>query len=169
LGKCTVEAPDCAWSTCHDDNAFIENLLEHVAERICVDMDSVSIIGFSNGGMLSFELAGTTLAGKITAVLPQYALPLLDGLKVPDELFGTSFLYLGGRSDTLIPPDGILEGFPWYYDNYTHCLAAYAKVNGCDATSVVAKTPVDGQDGMECIEHPNCASGKRMCTIHREV
>jgi poly(3-hydroxybutyrate) depolymerase len=125
-------------------------------------MDSIFLLGFSNGGMVSYEIAGTTLQGKISAILPQYSLPMRGGLKVPETLRQTSFLYMGGRADTLIPPAGEIPGTGWFYESYETCLAAYAVVNGCDPTTVTAATPFDGQDGLSCIEHAYCASGRRV-------
>jgi poly(3-hydroxybutyrate) depolymerase len=159
LGKCTVADPSCGWSTCYDDATFVSNLLDYISNKICMDLDSVFLLGFSNGGMVSYEIAGSTLAGKVSAVLPQFALPMKERLFVPEALSGTSFLYMGGRNDRLIPPTGELPGEGWFYESYTTCLSEYAAVNGCDENATGAITPLDGENGLGCIEHLNCATG----------
>jgi poly(3-hydroxybutyrate) depolymerase len=41
LGKCTTESTKCSWSSCYDDADFVANLLDHVSERMCIDLDTV--------------------------------------------------------------------------------------------------------------------------------
>eukprot|EP00935_MAST-01C_sp_MAST-1C-sp1_P002820 g2820.t1 len=167
-GACTISDTSCAWSTCYDDTQFIAELIDEVAARLCVDLNRVFVVGQSNGAMLSWELAGTTLQHKVAAIMPMYGLPLLGNLKVPSADSSISVLYMGGRQDLLIPPTGSCadmsqsDSCGWLYEPHTTCLREYAKVHGCTVDAVTVATPVDGQDNMACVEYPNCASGKRV-------
>ena len=60
------------------------------------------VTGFSNGGMLSFTLA-ESLGNQIAGVVPVFGLPVIGYLGVPPAI---PYLYLSGRDDRVIPPEG---------------------------------------------------------------
>jgi polyhydroxybutyrate depolymerase len=50
-------ADTCDYTTCVDDVAFIEALLDSLEASFCVNLDRVYVVGFSNGAMLTYDLA----------------------------------------------------------------------------------------------------------------
>lgn len=52
LSECSA----CAWSTCHSDVAFLEELFTTLHNELCLDMDANFLTGMSNGGMLTYHV-----------------------------------------------------------------------------------------------------------------
>ncbi len=63
------EPTRCTWATCHDDVGFIEALLDHLEEALCLDLDRVYATGMSNGGMFVHRL-GCELPERFGPQLP---------------------------------------------------------------------------------------------------
>jgi hypothetical protein len=58
--------------------------------------------------MVAFQIAAG-IPGKIAATVPVFGLPLIGGLKVPDELADVSYMFLSGRQDRVVTIDGSLS------------------------------------------------------------
>lgn len=102
---------------------------------------------------MAYEVAAG-IPDKIAATVPVFGLPLIGGLKVPNQLADVAYMFLSGRQDRVVPIDGSVSNQGWYYINHKEASEMYANVHGCSATTRVVKTPVDGgQDNMECVEH----------------
>ncbi len=84
------DAQGCDWTTCVDDLGFITALLDTLEQHLCVDLNRVFATGFSNGGLLTYQLA-MSLSNRIAAVaavaggihpgflkVPAHPLALLD-------------------------------------------------------------------------------------------
>jgi poly(3-hydroxybutyrate) depolymerase len=166
LGKCTGNFAEakCGWSTCYDDTHMTAALLEHIGDRMCVDLDQVLITGASNGGMVAFTIAAA-IPDKIKFVVPIFGLPLVGHLNVPDQLVNVPYLFLSGRQDRVVPIDGTESDQGWFYVTAAEAARAYAEVHGCDLTPQLLKTPFDGGNkNFECTEHPNCKSLGKVVT-----
>ena len=67
--KAAGECSRCGWSTCHDDVAFIDQLIDAVKAQHNTDPRRVYLTGASNGGMMVHYLAHK-LPHKLAAVVP---------------------------------------------------------------------------------------------------
>lgn len=45
----------CDWTTCYDDAAFTEAILDSIEADYCIDTKRVFAAGYSNGGMMAYE------------------------------------------------------------------------------------------------------------------
>lgn len=161
LGKCTITEKNCGWSTCYDDVHFTAELIEHVGDRACIDLDAVFVSGASNGGMASFTVADG-IPGVVAGVVPVFGLPLRGHLGTAPAI---PYMFLSGRQDRVVPIDGSLSDQGWYYVSAVDAAAAYAKANGCSGDTVAMATPYDGGAiNLACTEHPDCAGDTAVLT-----
>ena len=104
LGRCRGR---CNWSTCHDDLAFIDQLIKTLT---VVDADRIFMVGESNGAMFVHYLL-SEFPGRFVAAAPVFGQPLLGYmvgsqyqlLLQKSRAARTSILQLHDRSDTIIP------------------------------------------------------------------
>jgi poly(3-hydroxybutyrate) depolymerase len=47
----------CSWTTCFNDVEFVDALMEHMKENLCLDMDEIYTSGGSNGAMFTYYLS----------------------------------------------------------------------------------------------------------------
>lgn len=135
--KAGVACGLCDWSTCYDDVAFVQAILDAAT---CVDRSHVFIYGESNGGMMVHHLI-TALPGVFKAAVPVFALPLLgymsgskyEMLRYPAEVAKTSLFALHDLQDTTIPLEG-MSADGWYYEPFTRVMGAHAALRGCETT-----------------------------------
>ncbi len=97
-----------------DDVGFIAAVIDDVAARLSVDLDRIYMVGFSNGGMLTYRFAAerssvvaavapmaASIGGRASADIPLWVLPK-PAAKVPVIVFhgldDDSVPYLGGQS-----------------------------------------------------------------------
>jgi len=52
LNLCTV----CSWTTCYNDVEFVDALMEHLNQNLCLNSSDVHISGSSNGAMFVYYL-----------------------------------------------------------------------------------------------------------------
>jgi hypothetical protein len=143
--------------------AYASQLIEAIGEQVCIDLNSVFVSGASNGGMVSFEIAAG-LPDKIAALVPVFGLPTLGTLAVPNQLRDTSYLFLSGRQDRVVPIDASLSNAGWYYEAYDTASKAYSAVHGCDQARPPSRveTPADGVNNLACVEYHDCVGGRVM-------
>jgi len=79
LPSCTCSgATACWWTSCDDSVAKVVAILDELQASLCIDLNNIWAVGYSNGAMFSFELAydsrtAPRLAGVgILAGLPHY-------------------------------------------------------------------------------------------------
>jgi polyhydroxybutyrate depolymerase len=149
-GNITLDAPGGLrhWNTVlgappeRDDVAFIDDLLDSLVLKLCIDKARIYSTGMSNGGLMSTRLA-CSLSSRIAAIAPvagYYYPPLFDAL--PDESCPDTrpvpIIAFHGTADTTVPfaggpsPYGIDFRLP--IDNDTadpDVLESWAAHNGC--------------------------------------
>lgn len=70
---CNNECADkCWWTTCKDSVQQTLEVLEDFLDDHCVDMNRIYALGWSNGGMFTYELANDERTAKyLAAISPQ--------------------------------------------------------------------------------------------------
>lgn len=119
-----------------DDVAYVSDVIDHVASRVCTDLTRVYATGFSGGGRMA-SLLGCRLSARIAAIAP------MAGLRWPGPCEGRAIAVLTfhGLADRQNPYDGLAEGrgAEWL-ESVPDALAAWAGHNGCDA-AVIEEVP----------------------------
>ena len=112
-----------------DDVAYVADVIDHVAARVCTDSTRVYATGFSGGGRMT-SLLGCRLNGRIAAIAP------MAGLRWPGPCDGRAVpvLTVHGLADPQNTYAGHVEGrgAEWL-ESVPDALAAWARHNGCDA------------------------------------
>jgi len=110
-----------------DDVAYVSDVIDHVAARMCIDQTRVYATGFSGGGRMS-SLLGCRLNARIAAIAP------VSGLRWPGPCEGRSIpvLTFHGLADPQNPYDGKAanRGAEWL-ESVPDALAGWGKHNGC--------------------------------------
>jgi polyhydroxybutyrate depolymerase len=120
-----------------DDVAYVSDVIDHVAARVCLDTARVYATGFSGGGRMS-SLLGCKLNGRIAAIAPVSALRWpapCDGRAVPVITFH-------GLADTQNPYDGKApgRGAEWM-ESVPDALAGWAQHDGCNPKVILEDPP----------------------------
>ena len=97
------DAPGCDWTSCVDDLGFVEMLLDHLEETLCVDRNRVYATGFSNGAMLVYTL-GMSLSRRFAAIAPVEG-GIHPGFLVQPAV-PVSLLDIHGTQDLTLPING---------------------------------------------------------------
>jgi len=140
-----------------DDVGFLTTLLDTVQAEYAVDANRVSVIGYSNGGLmaqtlrcvLDDRLASVAIVGSIAtyrlaeSCLGAAALPLMIVLGTEDATFQQ-----GGSA---VIDDGVL------YSQFSHAqtLRFYATLNGCDADGAIGYIGAEGSQHDVAFQLPN--------------
>ena len=104
---------DCNWCSCHDDLDFVNAVLDELEATLCVDLDRVYGVGYSNGGMFAHRMA-CALSDRLAAVIPQHGF-LAKGFSCTPPTEHQSILLIGGTSDTTVPFDGSESSDGYFY------------------------------------------------------
>jgi polyhydroxybutyrate depolymerase len=110
-----------------DDVAYVSDVIDHVAARVCTDLTRVYATGFSGGGRMTSLLA-CRLNSRIAAVAP------MAGLRWPGPCEGRAVpvLTFHGLADTQNPYAGQAQGRGGeWVESVPDALAAWARHNGC--------------------------------------
>ncbi len=144
----------CESCSCNDDVGFISALLDDLESKLCLDLNRIYGVGYSNGAGFAHRLA-CTLDDRLAAVIPQHgALPKGYNCATDDRM---PLLIIGGTNDTIIPIDGSpspSDGF--VYSSMPDVAAGFAEAQGCDLLTSSYPTPADGTDALTCVQHDNC-------------
>lgn len=130
----------CDWSTCYDDVAYVQQVLQKLQSVACVDPSRLYLYGESNGGMLVHYLL-QRMPGTFAAAVSSQGLPLVGHAAPAGDDFA-AVLHLQGRQDRTIPRSGRLalsspgcgDGHctgGWHYEPMEETYGAYARVRGC--------------------------------------
>lgn len=164
----------CDWTTCNDDIAFTETLLDWVEGHLCVDLAKVYAIGFSNGATFTYAVSAA-LSSRIVAFVANSGTPH-PGYEVPPTS-PQSAMDIHGVNDRTCPADNEspgLGGTPpgqsssdgWYYLDVTTTLKLWVDVlhaaqraAGCadgdppadPSDSPLYPTSADGVRGLSCV------------------
>jgi poly(3-hydroxybutyrate) depolymerase len=166
----------CDWTTCNDDIAFVGTLLDWLEARLCLDLDKVYAVGFSNGATFTYAVSAA-LSTRIVAFVANSGTPH-PGFEVAPER-AQSVMDLHGTSDNTCPPDhtspgpggspsGQPSGDGWYYLDVASTLtlwldvlqAARTSAAGCGsleppvdpaASPPSYLTSADGERGLSCV------------------
>jgi len=154
------EPRDCAWCTCYDDLAFVDQLLDELGDTVCIDLDRVYATGISNGAMFVHRL-GCDMADRFAAIAP-VAGTLAKGFNcAPDGSASISIMHLHGEHDTLIPADGSEGRDGGYFVPVDDVMDAWAGAasQDCDDIETPYPTSMDGTRELACVQRANCATG----------
>jgi polyhydroxybutyrate depolymerase len=120
-----------------DDVAYVTDVIDHVAARVCTDTTRVYATGFSGGARMSSLLA-CKLSDRIAAIAP------MAGLRWPGTCEGRAIpvLTFHGLADPQNTYAGHVEsrGSEWL-ESVPEALAGWATHNGCDGEAVLDDPP----------------------------
>ena len=120
-----------------DDVAYVSDVIDHVAARVCTDVARVYATGFSGGGRMASLLA-CRLNTRIAAVAP------MAGLRWPGPCKGrpVPVLTLHGLADVQNPYAGHAagRGAEWL-ESIPDALAGWARHNGCGPDVILDDPP----------------------------
>jgi polyhydroxybutyrate depolymerase len=151
---------DCNWCSCHDDLGFVNAVIDELEATLCVDLDRVYGVGYSNGGMFAHRMA-CEFSDRLAAVIPQHGV-LARGFSCTPPTKPQSILLIGGTKDTAVPIDGSKSGDGYFYTPMATVAAEFAAAQGCSATTSAYPTPSDGADDLSCVQHADCKTGAQV-------
>ncbi len=134
-----------------DDIAYVADVIDHVAARVCTDLTRVYVTGFSGGGRMS-SLLGCRLGARIAAIAP------VAGLRWPAPCEGrpVPVLSFHGLADRQNPYAGqaASRGAEWL-ESVPDALAGWARHNGCDLDVIMD----DPEGPLSTMRYEGCADG----------
>lgn len=140
-----------------DDVAYVGDVIDHVASKLCTDLTRVYATGFSGGGRMS-SLLGCMLNSRIAAIAP------VSGLRWPAPCAGRPIpvLTFHGLADPQNPYAGKAEGrgAEWL-ESVPEALAGWARHDGC-APDVVFEDPAGP---LSTMRYTNCREGAEVRMI----
>ena len=146
------------------DVAFVEALVDHVGDELCIDGGRVYLTGFSMGGMMATALACAD-PGAYAAVA--VVAGMVDSTAGCDRSEPVPLLAIHGSADDVLLPDGSYSAATngMYGDagpTRLEMAAAWAGVNGCDEA-----VPAPSADAATSVVAFRCPSGAEV--VFREV
>ena len=138
----TLQAEDGRWNVPvrddrADDVAYVSDVIDHVAARVCTDLARVYATGFSGGGRMASLLA-CRLNTRIAAIAP------VAGLRWPGPCKGrpVPVLTFHGLADPQNPYAGHAAGrTAEWLESVPDALAGWARHNGCDLEVILDDPP----------------------------
>lgn len=129
----------CDWTTCRDDGEFVGAVMDAIEAVYCVDLDRVFGTGYSNGGMMAYEL-GMALTTRFAALVPGGGTPFI-GHNNPPPITGNhiSVMDLHGTRDRTCPGNDTTSSDGWKYQPVDDVLKVWAAANGCSSTSTITR------------------------------
>ena len=152
----TLEAEDGRWNVPVQDNraddvAYVRDVIDHVAARVCTDERRVYATGFSGGGRMT-SLLGCQLALRIAAIAP------VSGLRFPEPCGGrpVPVLTFHGLADPQNTYDGHApgRGAEWL-ESVPDALAGWARHDSCKGDVVLD----DPAGPLSTLGYEGCGSG----------
>jgi polyhydroxybutyrate depolymerase len=157
------EPSDCTWCTCHDDLAFVDQLMDELEDTLCIDPDRVYATGFSNGAMFVHRL-GCDMADRFAAIVP-VAGTLAKGFNcAPDTSTPISIMHIHGSLDFTVPADGTMGGSRLFFTPVEDVMDVWASAASQDCSDAESLYPTseDGTREWECTQRANCATGSEV-------
>jgi polyhydroxybutyrate depolymerase len=140
-----------------DDVAYVSDVIDHVAARVCTDAARVYATGFSGGARMSSLLA-CRLNSRIAAIAP------MAGLRWPAPCAGRAIpvLTLHGLADPQNTYDGHVEGrgAEWL-ESVPEALEGWARHNGCAAGPIFEDPP----GPLSTLRYEDCRDGAEVRLI----
>ena len=166
----------CDWTACYDDIFFVRELVKFVDENYCLDMNSIHLTGYSNGGMFSFY-AASLLNDMVASISTNAASPLIGFGDVPLDP-PISLINFHGLLDATIPYDvdsvgsqgygpfnSLISSDLYYYEQNPNTIIKWANELACGSQSTYP-TDMDGVDEWACNIWSGCVNEKEIvhCT-----
>ena len=152
----TLDAVDARWNVPvqagrPDDVAYVSDVIDHVAARVCTDESRIYATGFSGGARMT-SLLGCRLASRIAAIAP------VSGLRYPAPCNGrpVPVLTFHGLADPQNTYDGHLpdRGEEWL-ESVPEALASWARHDGGKGDAILDDAP----GPLSTMRYEGCADG----------
>jgi polyhydroxybutyrate depolymerase len=159
----TLDAVDARWNfpiqdSRPDDVAYVSDVIDHVAARVCTDLARVYATGFSGGARMT-SLLGCRLGARIAAIAP------VSGLRLPGA--GCSgravpVLTFHGLADPQNTYDGHVpdRGDEWR-ESVPDALAGWARHDSCKGNAILDDPP----GPLSTMRYEGCADGSEIRMI----
>jgi poly(3-hydroxybutyrate) depolymerase len=124
----------CDWTTCTDDFAFVDGLLDWLEANLCVDPARIYATGHSNGGQFAWALASRLASGRLAAIAPSAGTPHTGfGEAPPPEIGPVSVMDVHGINDNTCPANSTEPSNDgWYYEQVPIMCEIFSSADGCD-------------------------------------
>lgn len=153
------EGLGCDWTTCKNDvtpsgigknnaNGFLPSLYDYIEDNFCIDTAREYHTGFSNGGMMTFQM-GVSVGTRLAGIVP-VAGSMHRGFK--DSPTGcVPILNLIGTNDRTVPCCKEESNDGWFYTPAATLLGDWApQCGGSSTKKTTYATPYDGTNGLKC-------------------
>jgi polyhydroxybutyrate depolymerase len=159
----TLDAVDARWNVPvqkgrPDDVAYVSDVIDHVAARVCTDLARVYATGFSGGARMT-SLLGCRLATRLAAIAP------VSGLRIPGS--GCSdravpVLTFHGLADPQNTYNGHVpdRGEEWL-ESVPDALAGWARHDVCKGDAILDDPP----GPLSTMRYEGCADGSEVRII----
>jgi len=121
-----------------DDVGYLSGLIEEATQTYNIDEKRVYLIGYSNGGFMSFRMA-CEASERITAIVSLAGSTFADPVDCQPATRPVSVLQVHGTADTTILYEGVADGYPSAIDTVEH----FAFGAGCDTSSSMVVGNID--------------------------
>ena len=151
-------------------------MVDYVNDTYCLDMNSIHLTGYSNGGMFCYY-AATQLSDIVASISTNAASPLIGFGDVPQSP-PISLLDFHGQLDGVIPYDvnsassqgigpsnSVVSPDLYYYEQTPDTIDKWTDILECESVNNYP-TDMDGIDDWLCNIWSDCAEGKEVvhCT-----
>lgn len=127
----------CRWCSCADDTGFIETIIDRVIRERFGRKVALYATGWSNGGMLVYDLACGRLASRFDAFVSAGGLPQQGWSCNSNCTVSTPFLTIHGRDDATVPMSGRSLTSSWHFQPLSYALAELLARRGCAGASTL--------------------------------
>lgn len=152
----------CDWTSCYDDADFVEAILDKIESSYCVDKQRVYATGYSNGGMMTYEV-GLRLGHRFAAIAPGGGTPFVGHNEAPQvsRNGAVSVIDLHGTTDRTCPANSTTSSDGWNYTPVDEVMQVWAKAHGCSASTKIThfRTDEDGTTKLWCVRFGDCGDG----------
>ena len=159
----TLDAVDARWNVPvqngrTDDVAYVNDVIDHVAARVCTDLARVYATGFSGGARMT-SLLGCRLGSRIAAIAP------VSGLRLPGtgcNSRAVPVLTFHGLADPQNTYSGHLpdRGEEWL-ESVPEALAGWARHDSCKGDAILDDPP----GPLSTMRYEGCADGSEVRII----
>jgi polyhydroxybutyrate depolymerase len=159
----TLDAVDGRWNVPvqngrPDDVAYVNDVIDHVAARVCTDLARVYATGFSGGARMT-SLLGCRLGSRIAAIAP------VSGLRLPGSGCNSRavpVLTFHGLADPQNTYNGHLadRGEEWL-ESVPEALAGWARHDSCKGDAILDDPP----GPLSTMRYEGCADGSEVRII----
>jgi len=159
----TLDAVDARWNVPvqkgrPDDVAYVSDVIDHVAARVCTDLARVYATGFSGGARMT-SLLGCRLGARIAAIAP------VSGLRLPGAACSggaVPVLTFHGLADPQNTYDGHApdRGDEWL-ESVPEALAGWARRDSCKGNAMLDDPP----GPLSTMRYEGCEDGSEVRMI----